>query len=177
MAYYEEKGYVGKSDLNRIPAAQHRFREIKPLIDREFYEFYKTIRRRVVLPLDKYCQFQKSMSGLLLQIKRDSINYEHGVYIDGLFYLYRHKGHFMRDRRTKLKKYIQTLRMKIEFLDPWIEENWKLSNTMQYTHTKFKLDKTRDYDYKREEIEIFLNIQQEHRNISKLRKDERFLTK
>lgn len=157
--YYEEEGYVGESDHYRVPAARHRFREIKPLVDREFYEYYKTVRRRVVQPLDKYIYFQKAIGGLMLQIKRASIESDHGVYIEKLLYMSRTKGHLIRDRRTKLKKYIQVFKTRIEFLDPYIEDKWKCSSTILYNYPKFKLDRTREYAYKKDEIELLLRTQ------------------
>ena len=163
-----------KSDPIRLLADKDRFLEVDQLVCREFYEYYKSIRRRIVPALDKYANFHRAISGLLLQIKRDSINYEHGVYIENLFYISRYKSHLMRDKRTPLKKYIQVLKLKIEFLNDHIEEKWKLSNTMQYTH--FKLDKTKDYQNKREEIEYFLETQKQQKRIFGLNKAERYIT-
>jgi hypothetical protein len=162
-----------KSDPIRLLADKDRFLEVDQLMSREFYDYYKSVRRRIVPALDKYANFHRAVSGLLLQIKRDSINYEHGVYIQNLFYISRYKSHLIRDRRTPLKKYIQVLKLNIEFLNKHIEEKWKLSNTMQYTH--FKLDKTKDYQSKKEEIEYYLETQKQQKRISYLNKDERYI--
>jgi hypothetical protein len=169
----KEKIETHSSDPIRALADKDRFLEVDQLVCREFYEYYKSIRRRIVTPLDKYLYFHKAISGLLLEIKRESINYEHGVYIEGLFYISRYKGHKMRDRRTPLKRYIQVLKLKVEFLNEYIEEKWKLSNTMQYTH--FKLDKTKDYQSKKEEIEYYLQSKAYQKRISYLNKAERHL--
>jgi hypothetical protein len=173
-AEYQEKGYKGISDPIRKLADKDRFLEVDQLMSREFYDYYRANRRRVVPALDKYLYFHRAISGLLLQIKRDSINYEHGVYIQNLFYVSRYKSHLMRDKRTPLKKYIQVLKLKIEFLNDHIEEKWKLSNTMQYTH--FKLDKTKDYQSKKEEIEYYLETQKQQKRIFGLNKAERYIT-
>jgi hypothetical protein len=162
-----------KSDPIRKLADKDRFLEVDQLVCREFYEYYKSIRRRIVTPLDKYANFHRAISGLLLEIKRQSINYEHGVYIEDLFYISRYKAHLMRDKRTPLKRYIQVLKLKVEFLNEHIEEKWKLSNTMQYTH--FKLDKTKDYQSKKEEIEYYLQSKAYQKRILNLNKAERHL--
>ena len=164
---------VYKSDPIRLLADKDRFLEVDQLVCREFYEYYKSIRRRIVTPLDKYANFHRAISGLLLEIKRQSINYEHGVYIEDLFYISRYKAHLMRDKRTPLKRYIQVLKLKVEFLNEHIEEKWKLSNTMQYTH--FKLDKTKDYQSKKEEIEYYLQSKAYQKRILNLNKAERHL--
>lgn len=161
------------SDPIRNLADKDRFLEVDQLMSREFYDYYRSTRRRVVPALDKYANFHRAVSGLLLQIKRDSIDYENGVYIQNLFYISRYKSHLKRDRRTPLKKYIQVLKLKIEFLNEHIEEKWKLSNTMQYTH--FKLDKTKDYQSKREEIEYYLETQKQQKRIFNLNKSERYI--
>lgn len=63
-----------------------RFLYKEDLMCREFYEYYRTHRKKVVEPIDQYKLFVKAVGGLMMTLKKQIRETEGGVYIKGLGY-------------------------------------------------------------------------------------------
>ena len=56
---------------------------------REFYDFYKKVRRKPSKKIDQYNYFKKAISGMLTELKKIIEESEHGVSLKGLGVFYK----------------------------------------------------------------------------------------
>lgn len=56
---------------------------------REFYEFYRKVRRKPSKKIDQYNYFKKAISGMLTELKKIIEETEHGVSLKGLGVFYK----------------------------------------------------------------------------------------
>ena len=59
------------------------------MMSREFYEFYKKVRRKQCKKIDQYNYFEKAIGGMLIELKKIMEETNEGVHLRGLGVLYK----------------------------------------------------------------------------------------
>ena len=85
------------------------FLEHEPLICREFYDYYRTHRRKVAKGIDQYMLFEKAVSGLLRLLRRLAVDTEGGIYIKGLGY-FCHVKNYKKIKNRKGRNFFEKLK-------------------------------------------------------------------
>ena len=131
------------------------FLEKERLINREFYEFYKTNRKSVAKEIDQYNYFVKAIGGILQLIKKEAYEREFGVYIENF-------GHFCfirgkNPKRNPLEKSPLKKSKKIFIWQHWfIPENDKLKDW--YYRTESHINKPRKHTIDLDATRLFLEV-------------------
>lgn len=76
----------------------------KDVLDRDFYDYYIKNRKKYVKTFCRYAYWRKAIGSILLEIQREMVDNEGGVYISGFGYF----AHYMAidKKRVRFKKIV-----------------------------------------------------------------------
>lgn len=106
---------------------------------REFYEFYKKVRRKPSKKIDQYNYFKKAINGMLMEIRDCLEETEHGVHLRGLGVLYK-KPFGEMYKKLSLFTHTKITRELISFYleDDYLRHKYLVTNITKRNGTKRK---------------------------------------
>lgn len=148
------------------------FLEKERLINREFYEFYRTNRKSVAKEIDQYNYFVKAVGGILMLIKKEMYDREFGVYIENF-------GHFcyIKSKTAKKRPLEKSPLKKSKKVYKWmywfIPEDEALKDW--YYNTECTITKPKKHTIDLEAIRLLLEVEKYNRKLSRENKDIKFI--
>lgn len=101
------------------------------LIGREFYEFYKKIRRRNCPQINQYNLFEKAVNGMCSELSRMMKETEYGVSLKGLGIFYRKPfGAILKKVNMFTQRLKNRTKVQFYFEDDYLRGEYIITNTL-----------------------------------------------
>jgi hypothetical protein len=153
----------------------NNFLEVEELVCRDFYNYYRTNRRKVAKEIDQFKYFEKAVNGILTILRKAVLEEDEGVHIKSFGYLCNVKAKNKRALYT-LKSPIKMYKKEIVFKFWYIpEDNYKKWYLKEIT----QLCVTKKTDYKiidKETIKAIYETETYFNSVHRQAKDIKYFT-
>lgn len=103
---------------------------LDPLMGREFYNFYKKIRRKPSKKIDQYNYFEKAIGGMIEEFRKMLSETKYGVHLKGLGVMYKRPfGQYMKKMSLFTHKRMHRKETHFYLEDDYLRNQYIITNT------------------------------------------------